>query len=108
VTHKIYVEGLDGCYEIAEGKAVLDAFVSDRDKFIQLGCRGGGCGVCKIKILSGSYRCGKMSKTYVSEEDLARGEVLACKTFAEGDLLIRPLTDRTQKLEKVIGYLAHV
>jgi len=49
-----------------------------------------------------------MSKTYVSEEDLARGEVLACKTFAEGDLLIRPLTDRTQKLEKVIGYLAHV
>ena len=46
---------------------------------IPIGCRSGGCSVCKIEILSGAWRqCRPMSREYVSDEDMASGRVLAC------------------------------
>ena len=55
-------------------------------KGIPVGCRGGGCGVCKVTVVSGDYETKKMSRAYVSEEEEAAGTVLACRLFARGDL----------------------
>jgi ferredoxin len=57
-------------------------------KKIPSGCHGGGCGVCKIKILFGRYRVGKMSRDVISPDEVEAGFALACKTFAEEDLEI--------------------
>ena len=54
---------------------------------IPVGCRGGGCGVCKIQILSGEYQKRVMSREYVSVEEEAASIVLACR--------VRPLSDIT-------------
>ncbi len=54
-------------------------------KGIPAGCRGGGCGVCKVHILEGSVRSKKMSRAHVTIEEEAAGYVLACRSF--------PLTD---------------
>ncbi|MDR3505770.1 MAG: 2Fe-2S iron-sulfur cluster binding domain-containing protein [Acidocella sp.] len=46
---------------------------------IPVGCRGGGCSVCKVQVVAGTYeQMRPMSREYVSEEDLAQGRVLAC------------------------------
>ena len=46
---------------------------------VPIGCRNGGCSVCRIEIVSGRYAAHrKMSREYVSDEDLAAGRVLAC------------------------------
>jgi len=55
-------------------------------KGIPVGCRGGGCGVCKVTVLSGDYETKKMSRAYVSEEEELAGTVLACRLFPRGDL----------------------
>ena len=44
---------------------------------IQVGCRGGGCGVCRVEVLAGDvYTAKRMSKAHVTEADLAHGIVL--------------------------------
>lgn len=60
-------------------------------KGIPIGCRGGGCGVCKVKVLAGPYRTGKMSRSCVSADEEREGIVLACKLFADGDLSIEAI-----------------
>jgi len=57
-------------------------------KCVPVGCRGGGCGFCKVAVLSGDYACGKMSRVHVPPEVLAQGEVLACRIYPLTDLII--------------------
>lgn len=53
------------------------------------GCEGGGCGICKVKILEGEYLVFKnMSRAHVSEEEELQGIVLACCVKPSGDILL--------------------
>ncbi len=55
---------------------------------ISSGCRGGGCGICRVQVLEGTYRCGRMSRTQVPEADEAGGFALACQLYPQSDLLV--------------------
>jgi ferredoxin len=55
---------------------------------IPVGCRGGGCGVCRVRVLDGDYRLGRMSRACISEAQEAAGEVLACKLYPRADLVL--------------------
>jgi len=49
-------------------------------KGIPAGCVSGGCGVCKVRIVSGQVQsCGPVSRAHVSIEDEALGITLACR-----------------------------
>ncbi|TQK01099.1 2Fe-2S iron-sulfur cluster protein [Herbaspirillum sp. SJZ107] len=56
---------------------------------IPVGCRGGGCGICKISVISGHYIAAKMSRACISEEEERNGTVLACRITPVTDLSIR-------------------
>ena len=56
---------------------------------IMLGCRGGGCGVCRIKVLSGSYVTRVMSREHVSVADERAGYALCCCLYPRSDLVLR-------------------
>jgi ferredoxin len=58
-------------------------------KGIPVGCRGGGCGVCKVQVLSGSYTKRVMSREHVSEHDEAQGCVLACRVRPNSSIGLR-------------------
>lgn len=73
-------------------KNVLKAMEQLGRSEIPMGCRGGGCGVCKVQVLAqGSYHTGKMSREHVSIEDEAKGICLACKLVPDGPLQLRVL-----------------
>ncbi len=60
-------------------ETILESMRSLGKRGIPVGCRSGGCSVCKVEIISGAWRqCRPMSREYVSDEDLAAGRVLAC------------------------------
>ncbi|MFY0676046.1 MAG: 2Fe-2S iron-sulfur cluster binding domain-containing protein [Neptuniibacter sp.] len=63
----------------------MERFNSD---CIDVGCRGGGCGVCKIKVIEGEFTSKRMSKAHISEQDLEEGIVLACRIFPASDMKI--------------------
>lgn len=69
------------------GSTALDAIrASQACGVILSGCRGGGCGVCRVRVLSGPYRCDRMSRAHISMADEADGLALACRLWPEGDL----------------------
>ena len=72
-------------------------------KGIPVGCRGGGCGVCKVEITSGSYVKRVMSRDYVSVEDEADDRVLACRVRPSSDITLKVLG----KMAKNVCRLQH-
>lgn len=52
------------------------------------GCRGGGCGICKVSVLSGQVRRYAMSSEHIKAEDEAKGMLLACRAKPRSNLVL--------------------
>ena len=85
-------------FSCGQDKNVLEGMFCLGKKGIPTGCRGGGCGVCKVKVLQGDYHTRPMSACHVSKEDLAQGIVLACRIYPKSDLDIRVLGQMKQNV----------
>jgi ferredoxin len=81
----VHIEDTGEDYRCPGDRDLLRSMERLGRKGIPAGCRGGGCGVCKVHILEGSVRSKKMSRAHVTPEEQAAGYVLACRSF--------PLTD---------------
>ena len=84
--HLIRIENTGETYMCAEDENVLRGMEALGRRGIPVGCRGGGCGVCKVYITHGEYEARKMSKAYVTDEELADNVVLACRVYPRGEL----------------------
>jgi ferredoxin len=56
---------------------------------LPVGCRRGGCGVCRVRVLSGEYRSDTMSRAHISVEDEEAGLVLSCAIYPLTDIELR-------------------
>jgi len=90
-SYAVSVEGAEASFTCSEDVSVLVAMHALGRSDIAVGCRGGGCGVCKVRVVSGRYAIGKMSRAHVTVEDERRGDVLACQIRPRSDLVVRPL-----------------
>jgi ferredoxin len=80
----------DSAQSILEGMLRANNRVESADcKVIPVGCRGGGCGVCKIEVVSGGFVPKVMSRSHISEEDQCEGKVLACRIMPTSDMELR-------------------
>lgn len=86
--HKIEVLSADDSFECPEEKSLLHGMESQSKKAINVGCRGGGCGFCKIKILRGEFETKKMSIKFVTKEEQERGYALSCRVFPRSDMTV--------------------
>lgn len=67
-------------YACATNENLLKGMLKLGRKGIPAGCVSGGCGVCKVRIVSGQVQsCGPVSRAHVSAEDEAQGITLACR-----------------------------
>jgi ferredoxin len=77
---------------------------SARDLFIPFptGCQRGGCGMCKVKVLSGEYEQDLIrNHDVLSDEEFASGFALACCMTPKSDLEIIAIEDYAEELKKV-------
>ena len=89
---EIFIEGTDRSFTCRAGQNVLQAMEQMGTQGVPVGCRGGGCGVCRVQVLgSGKYRSRKMTRAQVTMDDEQHGICLACKLIPDGDLRLRPL-----------------
>ena len=97
----ITIEHTDDDFWCKPGQNVLQAMERLGRKGIPVGCRGGGCGICRVQVLDGGkYRTLKMSRAQISERDEANRLCLACKLIPESDLRILPLGLLKKNLER--------
>lgn len=85
---QITIEDTGEVYPCSETKHLLAGMMQLGKKGIPVGCRSGGCGVCKVKVLSGQYTSKKMSRDHVSEAEESDGTVLACRVFPQSDITL--------------------
>jgi CDP-4-dehydro-6-deoxyglucose reductase len=70
-----------------EDQSLLDAACS-QGVTMKYACKGGGCGLCKIKVNEGSYERGKSSKAVLPDSEREQDYTLACKTFPKSDMQV--------------------
>lgn len=85
---QVTIENTGETFACGEDCNVLKAMEQLRRKGIPVGCRNGGCGVCKVQVIEGRYAKRKMSRAVVSAEEEAQGCVLACKIQPQSDLRV--------------------
>jgi ferredoxin len=69
-----------------EGQSVLQAMETHNLGCVKVGCRGGGCGLCRVQVHSGRYECGRMSIRHVNPQARELGQALACRLMPHSDL----------------------
>lgn len=87
---RITINGLDQVFACRSDESVLAAMSRQCAGRLVVGCRRGGCGVCRVQVLSGRYRCGAMSRQHVGKAEQDAGFVLACRLYPQSDLSITP------------------
>jgi len=78
-SHTITIEDDGSQYRCYDSQSLLEGMETLGKKGIPVGCRGGGCGVCKVQVLSGSFTKRVMSREHISASEEADACVLACR-----------------------------
>lgn len=86
----IWIKGQAVARSCEPGEKALFALERQGETAVRIGCRQGGCGACRVRVVSGHYTTGKMSKAHVTEKEAAQGYVLCCRLYPESDLVIEP------------------
>ena len=87
--NKLIIDALT--FDIKDTENVLSALERHNYADVFVGCRHGGCGLCKIQIIAGNYDLLKMSAEYISNEDIENKIALACCVIPKTDLKIKIL-----------------
>lgn len=82
----IHIEDTGESYTTTETRSVLEGMEALGKKGIPVGCRQGGCGVCKVQVLEGQYTRRMMSRAHISAEEESTGCVLSCRIYPNSDL----------------------
>jgi CDP-4-dehydro-6-deoxyglucose reductase len=53
---------------------------------IPYGCNGGGCGICKMRIVEGQYKLTDAAAKALSAEEKNNGHAYLCQTYPLSDL----------------------
>ena len=87
--HKVTVRNTGIVFDCDEDVAILHAMIRHGKGPVRHGCCGGGCGVCKARIVSGDFIAFKnMSAAHVNEADKKRGMALLCCIQPRSDVVV--------------------
>ncbi len=90
--HTISIPSLDFSFRADGQTNILVAMIAAQQNGIAIGCRSGGCGVCRIRVVKGHYLVAQpMSRQRISPEDEAQGIVLACRVVPRSDMIVVPM-----------------
>jgi len=88
-TYKITIADSNLSFPCKSDESVLASMISFRNGPVTHGCCGGGCGVCRMKVIEGKYeKFKKMSRAHLSETDETDNIVLLCCIQPRSNLLI--------------------
>ena len=99
----IHLQQTGESYPCAMTETLLAGMVRLGRRGIPVGCDNGGCGVCKVRVLEGSYHKRVMSRAYVSAEEEADGCVLSCRGKPTSDLRISVVGSMKKNVCRVVG-----
>ena len=85
-------------FEVAGQETILDGALR-QGRILPYGCRNGACGSCKCLLVKGSVEHDEFLESALSDEEAAKGEILACRAHPKGDLVID--VDEVESAEEI-------
>ena len=85
VRYRIALSPVGDTVTCGPGESVLTAILRSGAR-VMLGCRGGGCGTCKMRLISGEVDHGRCSVDVLPREERESGWFLSCQARALSDL----------------------
>ncbi|WP_440995064.1 2Fe-2S iron-sulfur cluster-binding protein [Arhodomonas sp. SL1] len=92
-------------YSCPGSVSVLKAMAQLGRKGIPSGCHGGGCGVCKVQVVSGEIETLPMSRTHVSEAEEQAGLALACRCYPGSDISLKVIGKMQKAVKRHYGFV---
>jgi ferredoxin len=85
---RITVQGTDVDVTSYPGETVLDA-LRRNGHAIRVGCRRGGCAICKVELIEGTVEYTRpVADSVLTPEEKARGACLTCRAVPSSDLVV--------------------
>ena len=98
--YDVLIQNTGERFACSDERTLLQAMEALGRKGIPVGCRNGGCGVCKVQVTQGRYSARVMSRDHVSEDDERAGRVLACRVRPGSDLSLRAIGKMKSALDR--------
>lgn len=98
--YQVDIANTEERYACADTATLLAGMEALARRGIPVGCRGGGCGVCKVRIEAGHVRTDKMSQCHISAADEAAGYVLTCRAYPCSDLRLSAVDKLARCIER--------
>lgn len=74
---------------VAIERAPLHRQLAKLEQELPITCRHKACLVCKAKVLSGSYRQEKMTRSHITVEEEVEDIILVCATYPQSDIVLK-------------------
>jgi len=86
--YQVWVTNTGESFQCKQDRNVLAGMEQLGRKGIPVGCRNGGCGVCKVRVLEGRVERQKMSRAVIEAQEEQAGYALACRIYPRTDLRV--------------------
>jgi alkene monooxygenase reductase len=92
VSQKVVIEPFAEAIDVENGESVLAAVLRS-GRHLTHGCKHGGCGACRARLVDGECRLGEQTSYSLSDADRAAGMLLLCSTYLEEGPIVVDVSD---------------
>ena len=85
----VHVEDTDIQWRCRHGQSIAQGADRAQQGHLLAGCRGGGCGVCKVQLVAGQVSLRPHGSNTLTPKEKSDGMVLACCAEPRSDVRIR-------------------
>lgn len=101
--HTVRILETDETLACSDQQSLLQSMERLGRKGIPVGCRNGGCGVCKVQILEGDCVRRVMSRAHVPLAEEQAGFALACRINPTSDMTVRVVGKMSRAFPAQVG-----
>ena len=102
--HTITVKGEGVAIEVLPDETILTA-LHRTGHALRVGCRRGGCAVCKVNVLEGEFEYTRpIADKVITEQEAADGVCLTCRAVPRSDMLVELRQDDLRRQSTLLAF----
>ena len=92
--------------DLNEGETILEGLVRHGYAY-RIGCRRGGCAICKVDLLEGAVSYNRpVADTVLTDDERSAGACLSCRAVPETDITIALREDNLRRVASLMAMYA--
>jgi ferredoxin len=103
---RITVQGEDVAVECGSGETILEA-MHRTGHALRVGCRRGGCAVCKLDVVEGEYEYTRpLADKVLTDDERAAGVCLTCRAVPTSDMTVALRQEEDNRVNSLLAFYA--